>query len=358
MRKNARKWIFCIYFVSKRPIADSQIESPRTYKTIWQVKQTPPTNYRINHISLRLLSSYELGTLLYPRNLGSGIKTRRGKKGRAQHNTGKIYNMLQANKTESSLRMKRRMNDDEPETGYPIKEKRIKSDKVIGQPLSIDRMIDTLNKQDLSELISKLIDSRPDITADVIRLSPKLSAEDCVRCLREKVDKIVGSLPYKVDPVSEYAFLRVKSLCFDFFQSLSDYILNFLPPVNNDTVDILDFLTKFLLQVLYRLPAFENGEFNHYYRLTIDKINHIYVESLSKFIQEKQANIYILLDGGWSKDIEEINRLNNGDFARVCNFLESTMKDYQDQQILQNGSKLRGLDSLLANENALPGVWC
>lgn len=254
--------------------------------------------------------------------------------------------------------MKRRMSDDETETSFRIKEKKPKSDKIIGQPLPIDRMIDTLNKQDLSDLITRLIDSRPDITADVMRLSPKLSVEDCVRCLKEKVDEIEGNLPYKVDPVSEYAFLRVKCLCFGFFQSLSDYILNFLPPVNNGTVDILDFLTKFLLEVLYKLPAFENGEFKYYFNLTIDKINHIYVDSLSKFIQEKQANIYILLDGGWSKDIQEINRLNNGEFTRVCNFLESTMKDYQDQQTLQDGNKLKGLDSLLANENSLHGVWC
>lgn len=225
--------------------------------------------------------------------------------------------------------------------------------EIFGQKLPLNRIIETLNKEKLQNLISHLINSNPELTNEIVRLSPEVTTDDAMEELDRKLNLILTNLPYKVDPTNDYAFLRVKPLVNEFFQSLSDYALNFIPPVENNLMVSISFLKNFLLKILHKLPKFEAVEFKYYYNLTIEKFNLILLNSVNSFLNEKRQNLLLIINENWIDDFRKINDLNNNNFIKIQDLLQHEMDNYYNSGavILNNDStsdkKLLGLDNLL-----------
>ncbi|KAG0688945.1 Tethering factor for nuclear proteasome sts1, partial [Pichia californica] len=167
---------------------------------------------------------------------------------------------------------------------YRIIKKQKNPSQIFGQKLPLNRIIETLNKEKLQNLINNLILENPELTSKILETSPKIEPEDALKELKRKIDLILINLPYKVESTSDYSFLRVKPLVNEFFQSLSDYSLNFIPPIENDLTISIKFLTKFLIEIFYKLPQFQAVEFKYFYNITVEKFNLIFNDNLIQFL--------------------------------------------------------------------------
>lgn len=230
--------------------------------------------------------------------------------------------------------------------------------EVVGERLSLDRILESLDKKGLQQLVMNLISEKPELAQEVSSLSPKVTCKDAINTLKGKLQLVNDNMPYKVEPSSDYAFLRVKPFVVDFFQTLSDYTLNYLPPVENDLTVSIQFLLEFLTDVLPRLPHFETVEFRYYHNLTTDKLNTILKDVITQFVGDKKQNILLVINENWLNKFEHVNELNDNHFSTAVELLKQELDAYQNSgaPILEEESEpaqLQGLNSFInfSNEN-------
>lgn len=211
---------------------------------------------------------------------------------------------------------------------------------IMGTKLPLNTLIETLDHESLQKLVKSLVEQRPDVQEALYNAAPTVTVQVCIDKLTDKVENIKCNLPYKVDTECDYTYLRVKALVHEFFQALSDYMLNFLPPQEYDVSKSIEFLNGFLLKVLLKMPMFSHMEFKYYYKLTLDKLNTVYVNLIADFIQQKPTNILLLKDSDLAEKLLEINKHYEDYFEQVSQLLS------QDE-----GSdipeRLQGLSNLL-----------
>ncbi|GMM28776.1 Sts1 protein [Martiniozyma asiatica (nom. inval.)] len=228
-----------------------------------------------------------------------------------------------------------------------------------GVRLPIGRTLETLDRERLYQLITTLVHEHPAIVNTIIEKSPILTPQDALDTLSNKISKINNGLPYKVDATSDYAFLRVKPLVDDFFQSLSDYTLSYLPPVENDLSISTGFLKNILLQVLPQMPKFSAVEYRYFYNVTMEKFNHILENNISNFISDKKQNILVIINDDWLEQFKNINKYYQNAFANIELLLKSEIENYYNAGMLilsatagedlenDQNNKLEGLENLL-----------
>ncbi|GMF00234.1 unnamed protein product [Ambrosiozyma monospora] len=195
--------------------------------------------------------------------------------------------------------------------------KKQRNPEVFGQKLPLNRIIESLDKAALQKLLTTMITNNPQLTTDVMDASPNVTIENSLAILHEKLQLILDNMPYKVDPSSDYSFLRVKPYVDEFFQALSDYTLNFIPPVENDLTVCIQFLVEFLTQIFHKLPKFQAVEFRYYYKLTTEKFNHIFNDIVYQFVNDKKQNILLIINNNWLDNFKKLNELNNNEFHKV-----------------------------------------
>ncbi|CDK25127.1 unnamed protein product [Kuraishia capsulata CBS 1993] len=274
----------------------------------------------------------------------------------------------------SKRRLSEEMNSDEENTGRssrsspkrlspPVRtalasslnrHKKLRGQEIRGQPLPLKRVIQTLDKSQLENLVGSLLETRPDITPDVLNSVPKVSVDAVLNMLNERIESLVAGLPYKVEPKSDYAYLRVKHLVAEFFEAVSDYVLNFLPPVETEIMNSLVFLYEFLTKIYNRMPGFSNIEYRYYQKIIIEKFNMIFFDVFTLFLAEKKTNILILINDNWLEKLKEINEVNENMFDGVYDFVREEIDNYSRGGSLRSeGSdfepeiRLQGLSSLL-----------
>ena len=227
--------------------------------------------------------------------------------------------------------------------------------EVFGQKLPLNRIIETLDKSKLQNLIINLVSENPELTSKVIDVSPKITPTDALNELTRKLDLILVNIPYKVESTSDYSFLRVKSFVNDFFESLSDYSLNFIAPIETDSTVAISFLKNFLVNIFHKLPKFQAVEFKYFYNLTIEKFNLIFVNNITQFLSEKKQNLLLVINENWLEDFRKINILNNNNFNKIETLLEEEInKYYSSGSVILSSEKADVTDNKLAGlENLL-----
>lgn len=229
---------------------------------------------------------------------------------------------------------------------------------ISGAKLPLHRIMQTLSKQQMVDLVQDLINEYPELAEKVVERSPKITSLEAIAEMQAKVSAIKQSLPYKMDASSDYSFLRVKEMVDDFFQLLSEYTLNYLPPVEQDWQIVIGFIRRFLTEVLPEMPKFNAMEYRYFYNLTIEKLNHILEDSILKFVNEKKQNVLLMINENWYAAFSQMNNCNDQLFTNIVHLIdEEIQKYYSSGAILTSSSgenhegeesgKLAGIDALL-----------
>lgn len=246
-------------------------------------------------------------------------------------------------------------------TKKEISHKRIKPvQTILGQPLPTNRIVEVLEKKNLQILLNNLISLHPEITNDVYNCAPKPTVSDSVKILSLKIENIISSLPYKVDPTSEYSYLRVKPLIEDFLSALSDYTLNFLPPVESLPANSLEFLDD-ATNLLHKLPDFEKSSNNYFKNLAYEQLSHTWCICLKEFIKSSNsttgchASLLLLINNNWDSKLKKHNELSNNKLTSVVEFFRDEMSWLNDEFESEN-AKFSNLKNFSINNSPLHGL--
>jgi len=260
---------------------------------------------------------------------------------------------LQSSMGSSPLKAKRKHQDDDQESnGTPrknmhnkkvdkfrvakkdISHKRTRVQRIIGQPLPTNRIIEVLDKKNLQHLLTNLINLHPEITQDVYHCAPKPTVHCAIEVLSSKIDLIINNLPYKVDASSEYSYLRVKPLIEDFLSALSDYTLHFLPPVETQPSNSLEFLDQ-ATNLLHKLPNFSKLSNNYFKELAYEQLSHTWCICLKEFIKSpnstNNAGLLLLINNNWEAKLKRHNDDSNNKLEPVVEFFKDEISWLNDE---------------------------
>lgn len=158
----------------------------------------------------------------------------------------------------------------------PLRQKRSRTTRIVGQSLPVHRIIETLDHKALQELLQHAVANNPVVAQTVAKLAPKPSPKDALALMRAKCAAVADNVPYKVDAGSDYSYTRVKPYLTEFLATLSDFILDMLPPIEVEMVAACTMLDA-ITDMIHGLPDFANAEFQYTRAVAYEQLASLWV---------------------------------------------------------------------------------
>ena len=225
------------------------------------------------------------------------------------------------------------------------KYKRSKTPKIIGQPLPLHRLIESLDKSNLQKLVQDLIIIHPELQSTMSKIAPKPTIQDSLDLLHEKFNMIISHLPYKCDVESDYSYLRIKPHLQEFLSCVSDFILNYLPPLESNMIHSLQFLEEVTKMIIHNLPNFTNQEFQYTKSTALDQLANCWLIVLSQSDNNGEKEDVAADIGVVVKVIQELelleklqkhNEVSLNKFQKVIDYCNDKLE--QHELIINNGN--------------------
>ena len=200
--------------------------------------------------------------------------------------------------------------------------KRARVQNIASRPLPISRLVETLDKLGLENLISTLCQSHPELTHEIISLTPKITVNSSLDTLKNRLDAVFLGLPYKGDQQGDYAYLRVKPAVNEFLSALADYTAHFLPPNEQQLSNSLAFLDG-ATSLLHKLPTWNNPMNNHSKNTAYDEISQAWILTLTE--ASKRSNGLGLAYGGWEQKLAHHNDMSGHSLNAALSFIRQEL---------------------------------
>lgn len=221
--------------------------------------------------------------------------------------------------------------------------KRAKHPIIKGEYLPINRLIETLNRPSINNLLSDLVKIHPQISKTIYDLQPKIDMQDAMSILTQKFDSISENLPYKGDVENDYSYLRIKPYLNEFLNCLSDFILNYLPPVELNILNSLTFI-DFVTNMIIKLPEFSNNEYKYIKLKCFEQVSNTWLIILNNLWENDPSGTNMTshevansnLNDTTEEDDHEVNQENLFNFIKIINDLNLKEKLQMYNQPLMN----------------------
>lgn len=202
-------------------------------------------------------------------------------------------------------------------------QKRLKALDISGRPISIHRLLETLDATSLRSILQTICESHPQIGSEVITSAPRPSIEAVAEVLACYQKKLQDAFPYGGNSGSDYAFNRVKQYLTGLIDALTDYTPYYLPPNENQatvSLSYLDMVTK----VVHDLPEWDSKSHQYYKDNAYDDLSKAWVLVVSE--ASKRGGGFQLYSGGWDQVLTKHNSRSGGRMQMVLNTLGSNLE--------------------------------
>ncbi|KAI1370570.1 Cut8-domain-containing protein [Hypoxylon crocopeplum] len=190
----------------------------------------------------------------------------------------------------------------------PRPSKRIRSNELAGRPLSLPRLLETLDVTQLRTVLQTICERQPEIGEEVVKSAPRPTVECALQVLKEYQDKLRDAFPYG-DSSSDYTYYRVKQPLLALIDALADFTPQYLPPNEtsaNVSLQYLDGATK----VVHSLPEWESQSHRHHKENTYDEISKAWALVINE--ASKKGAGFVLHSGGWDQTLAKHNQQSGG----------------------------------------------
>ncbi|CAO3609540.1 unnamed protein product [Mucor hiemalis] len=189
----------------------------------------------------------------------------------------------------------------------------------IKKEFPISKLLATLDKDKLIELINDLVDSNPNLKTEVDAFIPPPTTQSISLVIANLEKKLQESFPFsKTLARDDYSYNRVKQALIDIVNALLEYADHFTSSPDEFPTTIFSYL-DFATSVAHRLPTWENDSHNQIKRdLYIELINYwkkaIDIAS-SKLDQGKIYGQQVVTE--WAKELAQHDAETHGQFNEV-----------------------------------------
>jgi protein Cut8 len=144
----------------------------------------------------------------------------------------------------------------------PRPSKKLRSNDVAGRPLTLPRLLETLDATQLRTVLQTICERQPEIGEEVVKSAPRPSVTCALQVLHEYQDKLRAAFPYG-DSSSDYTYYRVKQPLLALIEALADFTPQYLPPNEVQATTSLQFLDG-ATKIIHSLPDWESQNYRHH----------------------------------------------------------------------------------------------
>ena len=195
-----------------------------------------------------------------------------------------------------------------PSANTPSSRKRVRAN-LAGRPLTVERLLETLDTDSLRSVLRSLCSSHPDLKDEVVHLSPRPSIQSTLQVLRQYHTHLMSSFPLDPNPRSDYCYDRVRPQLQELLNALTDFTPHFLPPNEMQSSTSLSYLDG-VTQLIHDLPAWDNSQHNYAKSNAYEEISRAWTVVVKE--ASKRGGGIQLQYGGWQDKLRRHNEISGG----------------------------------------------
>ncbi|KIX04615.1 uncharacterized protein Z518_05485 [Rhinocladiella mackenziei CBS 650.93] len=225
-----------------------------------------------------------------------------------------------------------------PQITTPTSRKRVRPN-LAGRPLSVDRLLETLDKESLTAVVKSLCGRNPGLRDEIVQVSPRPSIQSTLQVLRQYYDRLMGSFPLDPNPRSDYSYDRVRPQWHEMLDALADFTPHFLPPNEQQSSISLEYLNG-VTQIIHDLPEWDNAQHNLAKQNAYEEISKAWA-SVIKEAGKRGGGIQLQYNG-WEEKLRVHNEKSGGRLREAyeawvdaLGWLKPTTQPFQQQSIRQ-----------------------
>jgi protein Cut8 len=174
---------------------------------------------------------------------------------------------------------------------------------VSGRPLSLPRLLETLDADAMREVLRSICERHPDVAAEVSSTAPRPTVLSAISVLNNYESALRAAFPFGGER-SDYAYNRVRQALNELLESLNDFTPHFLPPNESQTTISLEFLDG-ATNIIHRLPNWDNPLHNHHKHSAYEEISKAWALAIRE-AAKKGAGIQLQYSG-WDQKLAKHN---------------------------------------------------
>lgn len=187
--------------------------------------------------------------------------------------------------------------------------------EIVGRPLSLPRLLETLDNTQLRTVLQKICERHPDIGQEVVAGAPRPSVASALQVLGDYQEKLRAAVPFGQSS-SDYTYFRVKQPLAALADAISDFTPQFLPPVEQQTSVSLQYLDA-ATKVIHDLPEWESQQYRHHKDNAYDEISGAWAVAITE--AAKRGGGFVLHTGGWDQRLAKHNQQSGGKLEQAMN---------------------------------------
>ncbi|KAG6004590.1 Tethering factor for nuclear proteasome sts1 [Claviceps maximensis] len=233
----------------------------------------------------------------------------------------------------SMTNRKRKADDDGDETMSPLSSpafstralarpsKKARSIEVVGRPLSLPRLLETLDAKDLRTVLERISERHSAIGQEVVAAAPRPSVLSALNVLRDYQKKLNEAAPYG-ESSAEYTYYRVKESLMALIDALSDFTPQYLPPNESQPTKSLEFLDG-ATNIVHDLPDWDPQAYRHHKENAYDEISKAWALVISE--AGKRGGGINLHSGGWHQTLARHHERSGGRLASAMSAMANNV---------------------------------
>lgn len=200
--------------------------------------------------------------------------------------------------------------------------KKVRGNEVSGRPLTLPRLLETLDAQSLRAVLQSICERHPDIGTEVVACAPRPSVASALGVLEQYQDKLRATFPFGSNGGSDYAYNRVKVALIDLVDALTDFTPHYLPPNETQVTTSLSFLDG-ATKIVHELPDWESSSHKYHKENAYDEISKAWALVISE--ASKKGGGFQLHNGEWDQKLARHNEQSSGRMQAAVNALGSNL---------------------------------
>ncbi|KAI1820174.1 hypothetical protein F4861DRAFT_533877 [Xylaria intraflava] len=186
--------------------------------------------------------------------------------------------------------------------------KKVRSSDPTGRPLTLPRLLETLDVTQLRTVLQTICERQPEIGEEVVKSAPRPSVECALQVLNEYQDKLRGAFPYG-GYSSDYAYFRVKQPLVALIDALADFTPQYLPPNETQAAVSLQFLDG-ATKIVHDLPDWESQSHRYHKENAYDELSKAWALVITE--ASKKGAGFALHSDGWDQTLVKHNQQCRG----------------------------------------------
>ncbi|KAI1970279.1 Tethering factor for nuclear proteasome sts1 [Ophidiomyces ophidiicola] len=193
---------------------------------------------------------------------------------------------------------------------------------VSGRPLSLGRLLETLDSHALRSVLRSLCDRHPELGQEVIQTAPRPNVNSALEVLSNYQSTLQSSFPLGGSPSSDYSYNRVRPHVTSLLDALNDFTPNFLPPNETHASTSLGYLDG-ATEIIHHLPRWDTPHYNLEKEAAYEEIGKAWALVIRE--ASKRGGGIQLQCEEWSQKLSKHNQTSGGKLQDALNELSASL---------------------------------